>query len=116
MAEKDSILELVVFYVDPNTHCEGSNAYLGGKERRRVLLKGDEQTRYSMFVEAVMKKCGLKEEAMARGLGSEIAIKIARIEKDKNGTRCFAVNNQDSFELESPAFSESLIQGKNYIF
>ena len=87
--EPDKVLELVVYYLDPKSHQEGANKFLGGKERRRVRLSKDELARFSTFQSAIVDKNDLKAEAEQRGLGRDITIKMARIAKDREGAKFF---------------------------
>ena len=120
--EPDKVLELVVYYLDPKSHQEGANKFLGGKERRRVRLSKDELARFSTFQSAIVDKNDLKAEAEQRGLGRDITIKMARIAKDREGAKSFSISNQDSLELELQALLETAdmsscghLQGKNFL-
>ena len=109
-----TVIEMVVFYIDPKSHGETTNTYLGGKERRRIQINENEMKHFSLFQEAIVKKCALREEAMERGMGRDVTVKIGRIDKDqRQGSRCFTINNQDSFDLEKKELSNSILQGKN---
>ena len=103
MAESHSnnIVEVVIFYVDPT--CFGQeNKFIGGKERKRVSVKKTDVNVFRTFCSILKEQTGLVEEALQRGLGKEVEVKISRLEKTKEGVKTYGISTQATWELELP--------------
>ncbi|CAG2187553.1 unnamed protein product [Mytilus edulis] len=101
MAESHSnnIVEVVIFYVDPT--CFGQeNKFIGGKERKRVSVKKTDVNVFRTFCSILKEQTGLVEEALQRGLGKEVEVKISRLEKTKEGVKTYGISTQATWELE----------------
>ena len=71
------VLEVVVNYVNPTTSSNAMNAFVGSKERVRILSSG-KHCSLQAFVKHAVEHAGFGEEAKERGLGSSIDTKDNR--------------------------------------
>ena len=55
-----------------------------------------------MFTKKFAEFAGLKAEAEKRGLGSCHELNICRLEKEKDGSKAFALNTQEQWDEERP--------------
>ncbi|CAC5367878.1 unnamed protein product [Mytilus coruscus] len=108
-ASMNHILEVVIFYVDPSSLGIDSNRFIGGKERKRVQITPVEIKVFSTFCKVLKDQAGFSDEAMKRGIGKDIDLKISRIEKSKDGVKTFAITTQASWEIELA----EIVQGSN---
>ena len=93
----------LVYYVDPTTSSNASNAFVGSKERVRILLSG-KHCSLKAFLRHVVEHAGLRGEAEKRGPGSSIDIKLFRLEKGPDGNKAYAINTQAQWNEERPMF------------
>ena len=92
------VLEGVFYYVDPTTSSNAMNAFVGCKERVRILLSRKKALLPAAFVKHVIEHAGLREEAQKRGLGSRIDKKLCRLEKGPDGNKAYAINIEHFME------------------
>ena len=78
----------LVYYVDPTTSSNASNAFVGSKEHVRIPLSG-KHCLLQAFVTHVVEHVDLREEAEKRGLGSHIDIKLCCLENQTCDNTCF---------------------------
>jgi len=83
-ADIEGSVEGVVNYVDPTTSSSAMNAFVGSKERVRILSSG-KHCSLQAFVKHVLEHAGLRDEAQKRDLGSSIDIKDNRKLDSHNG-------------------------------
>ena len=86
-------LEGVIYYVNSKT--VGSMGFLGGKERIRIP-KNSNNSSLEALKRHIIEYVGLKAESEKRGLGSPIEIKLCRLEKSAEGSKAYAINNDDN--------------------
>ncbi|XP_076100230.1 uncharacterized protein LOC143069466 [Mytilus galloprovincialis] len=99
----DSIIECLISYLSPGI--ASVSTALQNKERKRV--KFPITLPFHRVIKELTDQCGLREEAEKRGLGSVIDVKIARLQKSKDGPKAYSISTQNSWELESHSFKDS---------
>ena len=73
----------------------GSVGFLGGKERIRIPINSKISS-LEALKRHIIEYVGLKAKSEKRGLGSSIGIKLCRLEKSADGSKAYAINNDDN--------------------
>ena len=58
-------------------------------------------------VKEITSQCGIRDEALKRGLRSSTEVKIARLHKSKEGPKAFSITTQEAWELERGCFTDT---------
>lgn len=79
-----------------------SNSFVGAKERCVIFLKDDDEVirTLSKLKEKIIQICGIRKEAITRGLGENVELKIAKTEKTKEGTKAYNINTDEMLKQE----------------
>ena len=93
-------LEGYVFNLNGERYCVdsksvGSVGFLGGKERIRISINSKISS-LEALKRHIIDYVGLKAKSEKRGLGSSIGIKLCRLEKSADGSKTYAINNDDN--------------------
>ena len=86
-------LEGLIYYVDPKF--VGSMGFLGGKEGSRIPINSKHSSLEALKCH-IIEFTGLKAESEKHGLGSSIEIKLCQLEKSAEGSKVYAINNDDN--------------------
>lgn len=72
--------------------------------KKYILLTQQSRLRYVFFYSFDSHFGGVRDVAKNIGLGSQITVKLARLDKsDSRGAQCFAINTDDQVALELPS-------------
>ncbi|MES9881339.1 MAG: hypothetical protein ABW185_10705 [Sedimenticola sp.] len=87
------------------------------KERKRIKLTSnvDKPPSFQTFLHELSTQCGLREEAAKHGLGENIDIKVARLQRLREGTKAYMISTEAGWQLERPLLqnADSSVQGKH---
>ncbi len=90
-------VECSINFVNPSV----SNSFVGAKECCVLFFNDDEVLlRLSKLKEKIIQICGIQNEAVTRGLGENVQLKIARTEKTKEGTKAYNINTDEMLKQE----------------
>ena len=86
-------LEGVIYYADSKS--VGSMGFLGDKERIRIPINSKHSS-LEALKRHIIEYAGLKAESEKRGPGSSIEIKLCRLEKSTEGSKAYAISEDDN--------------------
>ena len=86
----------------------GIHGFSGGKERIRVPINSKNSS-LEALKRHIIEIVGLKAEFEKRGLGSSIELKLCRLEKSAEGSKTYAINNDDNEDEMTFLFYEQLL-------
>ena len=72
--------------------------FLEDKQRLRILINSKNASLETLkrHIICIIEYVGLKAESEKRGPGSSIKIKLCRLEKSAEGSKAYAINNDDN--------------------
>ena len=96
------LAEVSIYYVS----CPKDNfdVFAGQKERKRLFVS--KSWSFLELKRKITEDCGIKEEAVKRGLGSNIDIAFGRIDK-REKTKLYNITNDQTLNVEKEQLEES---------